>query len=331
MRRKVALLPLRASAGFSKTRENRGNTGMSEFESSESKTGDVIDSRESSTGTKFPSKVLVWLALGLTVTLIFAIAKFSKDETSPEYLLNQMPVSTQVMACENALDGEDGEDSDYWTVDAFEEIVTEKFVTNNSPAITYSEDIYEDAYYSEYYGKSDYQRGVAASDIGQACLTIYRENTEFASAVDRIVEQKEAEAAAVAKQKAEEKAKIQPLLDKWNSKAIGEGGGDVIEYLAAEASAASQIKSGASYSFTGSTAQISSVTCYPTTLSRWVGGNPGGWWSCLIQTLGGDFDLYSIQFSGSSWGGKPDNGRMAGADLNWTIPESLLNWIRSSN
>lgn len=276
------------------------------------------------------SKIKVSLTvLILLVSAIYIFKSVTKDETSPGYLLGQMTSSVQLNACERAMD--DDQKDDYWVVNNFEEVVAGELQTDYWPAITYSSKVHEDAYYTDSLGKSDFQNNIAAADIEKACRKLADKNIDFSKALDKLIKQKADEVAAIAREKAEAKAKIQPLLEKWNKKAIDAGSGDIREYLEAESAAEYEIKSGASYSFTGATANISGVSCYATTRSNWVGGKPGGWWSCIIQTLGGGFNSYSIEFSGSSWGGKPDNGQMAGADLSWRIPDELMDWINSSS
>lgn len=285
---------------------------------------------EEITRKKVPARYLLIATVIVLIPFVMFIRSLIIVETSPGNLLSQMIFSDQVNACERTMDEE--EDDDYWVVDTFEDIVSEYSSTQSGPAITYAPTgVHEDNYYTDSLGKSDYQNNVAATDIQSACVALYEKDIDFAKAIDRVVKRKAAEAAAYEKKKAEEKAKIQPLLDKWNKKAIDAGSGDIREYLEAESAAEYEIKSGASYSFTGATANISGVSCYATTRSNWVGGKPGGWWSCIIQTLGGGFNSYSIEFSGSSWGGKPDNGQMAGADLSWRIPDELMDWLNSSS
>lgn len=273
-----------------------------------------------------PQNIAVLLVV-FTVFVIFLGKAFVTDKTSPAYHLSQMPTTLQVKTCEYALEDDDLET--YIILYSFENIVRDNLSPDYVPAITYSDGVHE-IDYSDASERSGDHDEIAANDIKLACQEAYDSDSEFSGTIDKLFAQKAEAQKQYERKKAEARAKIQPLLDVWNNKAIGEGGGDILEFLAASSEAENQIKMSSQYSLSGVSANISSVTCYPTSLSRWVGGSPGGWWSCLVMPLGGDYDLYSIQFENGSFGGKPDGGKMAGRDLNWKIPPRLLEWIRSN-
>jgi hypothetical protein len=124
------------------------------------------------------------------------------------------------------------------------------------------------------------------------------------------------------------RAKWEPILKKWDDRAIAAGSGDLADYLSATASAESLIKAGAQYSLTGASREVQSAYCWATQYSLWFQGEPGGWWSCYINFLGGG-EGYSVEFSNGNWSGKADSGSRAGRDLNWKIPEGLTQWMAS--
>lgn len=180
----------------------------------------------------------------------------------------------------------------------------------------------------------DFPTSEKTKAIYAACEEIVLENSELEKRVQaRIKENLEliAREEAAEKQRLEEQfRKIEPLLTFWNDKASSEGQGDIADYFIAASQAERQIESGAQYSLTGASREVESATCWATVRSLWWDGEPGGWWSCGIDFLGGDLEFYSIEFSGSSWSGKPDGGSGAGRDLNWKIPDELEIWLRQN-
>ena len=124
--------------------------------------------------------------------------------------------------------------------------------------------------------------------------------------------------------------KIKPTLKYWNEKASKSGSGDLGDYLTAISSAEGEIKAGAQFSLTGASREVQSSTCWATDRSRWNGGNPSGWWLCGINFVGADFEIFSIEFLNGSWSGKPDRGSQAGRELNWKIPDSVLDWVNEN-
>lgn len=124
--------------------------------------------------------------------------------------------------------------------------------------------------------------------------------------------------------------KIKPTLKYWNEKASKSGSGDLGDYLTAISSAEREIKAGAQYSLTGSSREVESSTCWATDRSRWSGGNPSGWWVCGIDFVGSDLEFFSVEFSNGSWSGKPDQGSQAGRELNWKIPDSVIDWVNEN-
>jgi hypothetical protein len=121
-------------------------------------------------------------------------------------------------------------------------------------------------------------------------------------------------------------AKYGSTLASWNTKAQNQGMGDLSDYFMAIESANNQIQNGAQFQMTGNGVDIQSAYCSATTNSTWINGEPGGYWVCMI-TYPGDISTYSIQFTSSSWGGKPDGGNMAGAELNWKFAPEFENWV----
>lgn len=126
-----------------------------------------------------------------------------------------------------------------------------------------------------------------------------------------------------------ENQKFQPQQEKWDETLNKAGGGGLLDYLTASSATYNLIKQGAAYSLTGtSRGEVQSVDCAPTNRSRWSRGVPSGWWSCLIDFVGSDFEIYSIEFNTDSWSGFPDGGRQAGTDLkNIDIPQELKDWL----
>ena len=172
---------------------------------------------------------------------------------------------------------------------------------------------------------------VIFDEVKRVCATLLKEDTYLASAVADIKEQERLEQVRIEKErKAAEKlrAKWEPILNKWDDRAREAGLGDLSEYFSATSRAESLIAAGAQYSLTGADREVQSASCWATQYSLWSQGEPGGWWSCYINFLGGG-DSYSVEFSNGNWSGRADAGSRAGRDLNWKIPDGLLSWMNS--
>lgn len=180
----------------------------------------------------------------------------------------------------------------------------------------------------------DFPTSEKTEKIYEACDELALENPELKKRVQvRIKKNKDLIAAKEAAEKRaleEEFKKIEPLLTFWNNKASNEGGGDIADYFFATSQAEKQLESGAQYSLTGTSRDVERALCWATDRSYWSRGEPSGWWSCGIDFLGGDMDFFSIEFSGSSWSGKPDGGVRAGRDLDWKIPDEVESWLRKN-
>jgi hypothetical protein len=180
--------------------------------------------------------------------------------------------------------------------------------------------------------KKDEGLGFAIYDeVKRVCKILLAEDTYLVTAIAEIQKQKRIEDARLEKERiATEKlrAKYEPLLEQWNERAREAGLGDLSDYFSATSSAESLITAGAQYSLTGASREVQSASCWPTQYSLWSQGEPGGWWSCYINFLGGG-DSYSVEFSGGSWSGNADAGSRAGRELNWKIPQGLLDWMDS--
>jgi len=124
--------------------------------------------------------------------------------------------------------------------------------------------------------------------------------------------------------------KIGPAPIYWNEKGSNSGSGDLGEYLSAISSAEANIKAGAQFSLSGTNREVQSSTCWATVRSRWTGGSPSGWWLCGINFVGSDFEIFSIEFSNGTWSGKPYGGSQAGRELNWNIPDSVLERVNKN-
>jgi hypothetical protein len=129
-----------------------------------------------------------------------------------------------------------------------------------------------------------------------------------------------------------DRLKYEPQLGAWDQKLTNLGAGGLRDFLMANSATYNLIRQGAAYSLTGAPrGEVQSVDCSPTNRSRWSNGVPTGWWSCLIDFEGSDYELYSIEFTENSWRGIPDRGRQAGTDLkNIDIPQDLIDWLKKS-
>lgn len=168
-------------------------------------------------------------------------------------------------------------------------------------------------------------------EVKRVCATLLKEDTYLAKAVADIKEQERLEQVRIEEErKAAEKLRVkwEPVLNKWDDRAREAGLGDLSDYLSATARAESLITAGAQYSLTGAEREVQSASCWATQYSLWSQGEPGGWWSCYINFLGGG-DSYSVEFSSGNWSGRADAGSRAGRDLNWKIPDGLLSWMNS--
>ena len=168
-------------------------------------------------------------------------------------------------------------------------------------------------------------------EVKRVCKQLLAEDSTLVSAVAEIQNQKKIEAARLEEERiAAEKlrAKWEPVLKKWDDRAIAAGSGDLSDYLSATSRAESLITAGAQYSLTGAEREVQSASCWATQYSLWFQGEPGGWWSCYINFLGGG-ESYSVEFSNGNWSGRADAGSRAGRDLNWKIPEGLTDWMAS--
>lgn len=168
-------------------------------------------------------------------------------------------------------------------------------------------------------------------EVKRVCATLLKEDTYLASAVADIKEAERLEQVRIEEErKAAEKlrAKWEPVLNKWDDRAREAGLGDLSDYLSATSRAESLITAGAQYSLTGAEREVQSASCYATSYSLWSQGEPGGWWYCYINFLGGG-DGYSVEFSNGNWSGKADGGSRSGRDLNWKIPDGLTEWMAS--
>lgn len=174
-------------------------------------------------------------------------------------------------------------------------------------------------------------------ELTDGCTYLINNDEEFAKEFNRVwgkrLEQGNKMAAAEKEKEEAEKVKFEPQLEKWNDKFSNLGGGGVVNYLTALAKAENFIQQGAAYSLTGvARGAVQSVSCDPTNRSRWSSGVPTGWWSCLIDFEGSDYDVFSIEFTQNSWRGVPDRGRQAGTDLrNIEIPQDLRDWLSKTS
>jgi hypothetical protein len=109
------------------------------------------------------------------------------------------------------------------------------------------------------------------------------------------------------KQKSERDSKFLPILSSLNKKAETNGLGNYKEYLQAQSTTGKLIVAGASYSLTGASRDVQSASCSATVDSTWMFGEPGGYWSCYIDFIGGS-EFYSIEFVGDKWSGRPGTG-----------------------
>ena len=167
------------------------------------------------------------------------------------------------------------------------------------------------------------------NEAKRVCKKLIEEDSYFASLVTTRQEQQKLRQLRLEKKRKNEealRAKYEPILKKWDEKALKAGYGDLREYLSATSRAKKLIESGAQYSLTGTQREVQNASCSATQYSSWSQGEPDGWWSCYINFLGGS-DLYSVEFSNGNWSGKADGGRSSGRDLNWNIPQGLLGWI----
>lgn len=173
-----------------------------------------------------------------------------------------------------------------------------------------------------------------AVEILSACEVLKKENDKFKLQVQNAISKKWDQILSKERLLSDamkrEFQKIKPTLKYWNEKASKSGSGDLGDYLTAISSAEREITAGAQYSLTGASREVQSSTCWATDRSQWNGGNPSGWWLCGINFVGSDFELFSIEFSNGSWSGKPDRGSQAGRELNWKIPDSVLDWVNEN-
>jgi|688.fasta_scaffold237631_1 hypothetical protein len=121
-------------------------------------------------------------------------------------------------------------------------------------------------------------------------------------------------------------AKFQKELDILDKKANKLGNGSYEEMLDAESALESLIEQGAQFSLTGQGRDVEDVSCSPTTYSSWSQGEPGGTWYCYLYFLDGS-EPYTINVSGSRWGGKADRGSSAGDFVEFKVSSALKNWL----
>jgi hypothetical protein len=170
-----------------------------------------------------------------------------------------------------------------------------------------------------------------SGEIWSACELLKKNDDKLRLQVENAISKKKSQSLEKDRLLSEalqrELEKIRPALIYWNEKASNSGSGDLGEYLGAISSAETNIKAGAQFSLSGTSREVQSSTCWATDRSRWTGGSPSGWWLCGINFVGSDFEIFSIEFSNGSWSGKPDGGSQAGRELNWKIPDSVLDWV----
>ena len=170
-----------------------------------------------------------------------------------------------------------------------------------------------------------------SEEIWSACELLKNDDDKLKLQVENVISKKKSQSLEKDRLLSEalmrELEKIKPVLNYWNDKASNSGSGDLGNYLSAISSAEANIKAGAQFSLSGTSREVQSSTCWATDRSRWTGGDPSGWWLCGINFVGSDFEIFSIEFSNGSWSGKPDGGSQAGRELNWKIPDSILEWV----
>jgi hypothetical protein len=183
------------------------------------------------------------------------------------------------------------------------------------------------------WGDGSKNRPEQTQELTDGCTYLINNDEEFSKEFNRVWGKKLEEGKRLAEDQAsadlEARAKFAPILDKWDKKLGNLGGGGLLNYLRASSAAENLIKSGgAAYSLTGvSRGEIQSVDCDATTRSRWSSGVPLGWWACLIDLEGSDYEYFSIEFTQNSWRGTPDGSRQAGRTLDLDIPQDLIEWF----
>jgi hypothetical protein len=170
-------------------------------------------------------------------------------------------------------------------------------------------------------------------ELKDGCTNLINNDEDFSKEFNRVWSKELARGNSLA---AEERAKEEadrvrfaPQLEKWDNKLSELGSGGLRNYLQASAATEYLIRQGAAYSLTGvSRGAVQAVSCDATDRSFWSRGVPTGWWSCLIDFEGSDYELFSVEFTENSWRGVPDRGRQAGTDLNnIDIPQNLIEWL----
>jgi hypothetical protein len=196
----------------------------------------------------------------------------------------------------------------------------------------------DESFKKHYYhiiGWSDGSKNIEEEDreLKDGCTYLINNDEKFSKEFNRVwgkkLEQSNALAAAETEKEEADRVRFAPQLEKWDNKLSDLGGSGVVNYLTALSKAENFIQQGAAYSLTGvARGAVQSVSCDPTNRSMWRGGVPTGWWSCLIDFEGSDYDVFSIEFTENSWRGVPDRGRQAGTDLkNIEIPQDLIEWL----
>jgi hypothetical protein len=120
--------------------------------------------------------------------------------------------------------------------------------------------------------------------------------------------------------------KFQKQLDVLDKKANKLGGGSYREMLYAQNKLESLIEGGAQYSLTGQGRDVEDASCSPTTYSIWSQAEPSGTWYCYLYFLEGN-EPYTINVSGSRWGGKADRGSSSGDFIEFKVSDDLNNWL----
>lgn len=155
-----------------------------------------------------------------------------------------------------------------------------------------------------------------------ACRKVISERPELKEKFDQVA----LENSKIAIENSEKSKRLQKQADILNKKVSKIGGGSYYEMLEAEIALEILIERGAQFSLTGQSREVEEASCSPTTYSSWFKGEPGGTWYCYMYFLDGS-EPYTINVSGSRWGGVADKGSSAGDFVEFKVSDELREWL----